>query len=92
MEKEKNCVKDIYIWLDGGREKACSVKCNNEDIQKLLNGLESQFEKMFTYSESYKVFYGESRLEKALENAISKIKRLLKRKEKENLHKELIKG
>lgn len=81
MEKKKNCVKDIYIWLDGGRQKACSVKCDNKDIEKLLTSLEEEFNKMFTYGESYKIFYGEGSLEKALKHCQSKIKKLIKKAE-----------
>lgn len=78
MEKKKNCIKDIYIWLESGRQKACSVKCDNEDIQKLLTALEEEFERMFTYSESYKVFYGEGSFEKALKSCQTKVEKLLK--------------
>lgn len=81
MEKKKNCVKDIYVWLDGGRQKACSVKCNDNDIQTLLTSLEGKFGKMFTYGESYKVFYGESGFEEVLNYSISKIEKLLQKKE-----------
>lgn len=90
MEKKKNCVKDIYVWLDGGRQKACSVKCNNSDIEKLLNSLEKCFSRMFTYGESYKVFYGEGSLEKSLEHCISKINRLLLKEEKAKIEEERV--
>ena len=81
MEKKKNCVKDIYVWLDGGRQKACSVKCETKDVEKLLNQLETEFSKMFTYGESYKMFYGDASLEKAVKHCRAKIKRILKKVE-----------
>lgn len=81
MEKKKNCVKDIYVWLDSGRQKACSVKCDNKDIEKLLSSLESEFDKMITYGESYKVFYGEGSLDKALKRCQTKIRKLIKKSE-----------
>lgn len=77
MEKKKNFVKDIYVWLEGGKQKACSVKCDNRDIELLLNALESKYHKMFTYGESYRVFYGEGSLEKSFRLCSAKVERLI---------------
>ena len=76
MGKKKNCVKDIYVWLDGGRQKACSVKCDNKDIEKLLTSLEEESNKMFTYGESYKISMEKARLRRHLNIASQRLKNL----------------
>lgn len=88
MEKKKDCIKDIYVWLDGGRQKACSVKCNSKDIEKILNILEGEFNRMFTYSESYKLYYGEGSIEKAIKQSFVKVKRIIKKAQKEEENKQ----
>lgn len=84
MEKKRNFVKDIYIWLDGGRQKVCSVKCENSEIDKLLSLLENEYGKMFTYSEGYKSFYGEGNMEKSIKHCYSKTRKIIKKHQEDS--------